>query len=954
MQLLIWWWSIIISTLLPTSVVMAAYNMTNEQINILPGRSSGATFVKDDKMYIYGGVVSRSVVSTQFTSISINEKDGSLIYEDVPQINPIPMSYNQPILLPDNNRLLMFGGITDNATLYTGKLLVYEYRFDQKSWKEAPALPYKNATFPVNRKEFTATLGMDGKVYITGGYNLVSAFNGAGSYVMGDLWSYDPENGQFVDLSQPLEPGNYMIGHTAIALPNNKIVFTMGTMGYRSRSAHPSNPTEQANTSLIYDITINKWTRQELKGDTIPWLREGVSAILGPDDSTIYFFGGVRDFAGYPYNPLANLAILDTNTWTWQSIDNVMGVQPTARYEANAALLKGKYVVIANGRTETLWYNDLYILSLPNNNSSVSSTTPVQEDSNLIWIENVIESLSDSNNGILNDNTSLSTKAIAGIVVGIIIGLILLFILWKYWSVLFTYFIWNPRTGEPRWTELSHLFSKLVLAALFGAFIAFLIVQVINSPISTITLTSPVTKVQVPDIRFCFDGWDKPSVGCQTDTGAITDCYTSGYLRQLNMTKHRPFFIDSQPSPPTCYLFTAPDDFQLNDPKSRQLQQQTSNNSNNGQRIQFMFYGVATKPNIAIHGNSTASLTFSRIHVSLYPRGRNPNLAYYFDDTTQKMSKSDIQTWLDEERNDLQTSSSNTYTLELGAYSTIAYQLQEHLYLNNDNGWNSIGFAQDYNRVPELSSSCRPGMATQLRVESFSKNILDIYPSSYSNVILKEQKIYTVLSAIGSAGGLLTLLFTLDTFLFGVRPNSPWGFVHHVSMGSARESLLSGLRNHFGFLSSTTPFINPVRSEFLPNQKQRETHNIIATKEPSNNINSTMIFKQQQQDEKVAATITNSNNSSNNNDTLSQEENQQFKQQLEELQRRIQLMELMLKSYYINDELFSNLNSAVNNDNNNNTTRNQQTTNNSVNRFSYKQQEQWNSKNNNNNNNYSK
>ena len=54
------------------------------------------------------------------------------------------------------------------------------------------------------------------------------------------------------------------------------------------------------------------------------------------------------------------------------------------------------------------------------------------------------------------------------------------------------------RTGEPRWTELSHLFSKLVLAALFGAFIAFLIVQVINSPISTITLASPKARVQVP------------------------------------------------------------------------------------------------------------------------------------------------------------------------------------------------------------------------------------------------------------------------------------------------------------------------------------------------------------------------------------------------------------------------------------------------------------------------
>ena len=52
-------------------------------------------------------------------------------------------------------------------------------------------------------------------------------------------------------------------------------------MGYHSRTAHPSNPREQANASLIYDITTKKWNVQELKGDTIPWLREGASAVLG-------------------------------------------------------------------------------------------------------------------------------------------------------------------------------------------------------------------------------------------------------------------------------------------------------------------------------------------------------------------------------------------------------------------------------------------------------------------------------------------------------------------------------------------------------------------------------------------------------------------------------------------------------------------------------------------------
>ncbi|KAI8148890.1 hypothetical protein BJV82DRAFT_663240 [Fennellomyces sp. T-0311] len=841
--------------------------MTDEQINLLPGRSSGATFVRNGMMYIYGGIVSRSALSTKFTSIAVSDQDGSLIYSDVPQANPIPMAYSQAVMLPDNNRLLMFGGYTNNLTLYTNKLLVYEYRFDQQTWREAPVLPHNNQTFPVNRKEFTATLGSDGKVYIAGGFNLVSAFSGAGMFIMGDLWSYDPATGQFVDLSQPLLP-NYMIGHSAIALPDSKIIFIMGTMGYHSRTAHPQNPLELCNSSLIYDIGANKWSKQSLQGDKVPWLREGVSTILGPDNSTIYIFGGIRNVGSYFYNSLADFAILDTATWTWCSTDSILGVPPTARYEANGALLNNRYFVLANGRIETFWYNDVYMLDLAPENKSPA------------WVQNVKDPI--PNSDAASDSNILSGSTIAGIVIGTVFGAILLgFILWNYWSALYTYFIWDPRTGEPLWTEVSHLLSKAVLGGLFVAFLAFLIHQVVTSPISTITLSTSASKVSVPDIRFCFDGWTQGSIGCQTDTGTIEDCATAGYLRRLNMTKHRPFFIDGQVNITSCFLFTAPDSFQLGDPKHRQFNTGAVGDDN-GYRLQFLFYGVATKSS---NPNGTIS-QISRVHVSLYPRGRNPNLAYYFGDTTQQLSQSDIQVWLNGERNDLQTS--NTYSLELGAYSSIIYQLQDHLYLQNT-GWNNIGFAPTYNSVPEVTTAYRPGISTPVRVESFAKNILDIYPSTYSKVTLREQKIYTILSAIGSAGGLFSLLITLDAFLFGVRPRSPWGMIHRLVPGSARDSLLAGLRKQFGFLTSTIPFINPVRANLL-SEKQQMTHAIF----PSEGQTSTYGEKYQTAKENAL-----------------QLENAQIQDQLNELQKRVQLMELMFKSYYISDELFANLDSAV-------------------------------------------
>ncbi|KAI9479523.1 hypothetical protein BDB00DRAFT_183675 [Zychaea mexicana] len=146
---------------------------------------------------------------------------------------------------------------------------------------------------------------------------------------------------------------------------------------------------------------------------------------------------------------------------------------------------------------------------------------------------------------------------------------------------------------------------------------------------------------------------------------------------------------------------------------------------------------------------------------------------------------------------------------------------------------------------------------------------------------MREQKIYTVLSALGSAG--------------------------------ARESLLIRLRNHFGFLTLAIPFINPVRSKLLSEEildvhgvKTQLTTAAATSSSPSSSLQG----------------FDSSNSKSNNDDnvysgstttTTLQQENQDVKKQLEDLQKRIQLMELMLKAYYINDEIFSNLHSAVSN-----------------------------------------
>lgn len=54
--------------------------------------------------------------------------------------------------------------------------------------------------------------------------------------------------------------------------------------------------------------------------------------------------------------------------------------------------------------------------------------------------------------------------------------------------------------------------------------------------------------------------------------------------------------------------------------------------------------------------------------------------------------------------------------------------------------------------------------------DSHASNSIDTYPTSMTETILQEQRIYTLLTAIGPVSGIFALLVALDSVLFGYRP----------------------------------------------------------------------------------------------------------------------------------------------------------------------------------------
>ena len=281
----------------------------------------------------------------------------------------------------------------------------------------------------------------------------------------------------------------------------------------------------------------------------------------------------------------------------------------------------------------------------------------------------------------------------------------------------------------------------------------------------------------------------------------------------------------------------------------KDFQMTATSGANNGSTMLFYPFG-------------DQSTTYGRIHVSTYPKEMDPNVKIYGiqDDVTVLMSDIDVINWMTRERNDIQTN--NVYSMEPSTYSALGYELVDHQYLQNV-GWNYVGFSPITNSTPEIETSFRqeaPNPNYTLTHQNLG--LLAVFPSKFVSTRDREVKMYTLLNALGFVGGIFGLLLALQTWLFGYRPRSPWGVVQRWSIGDMKQSLLNGLSTNFRTAPETgIPFIHPVHRRFsvlnaLPSAQESERERIARVEE------------------------------------------------------RMQVLELLFKAYYVDDEVFRSLDNA--------------------------------------------
>ncbi|CEP15044.1 hypothetical protein [Parasitella parasitica] len=803
------------TALLAYAGIAQAYFNVPSFMNTLPFKGGMASAQKNDSLYLFGG----ENATMRYTNdlYKLTQTSTSYNWEVVTQINaPNGTIYSQSYVTADGQNMVLMGGMS-NVTSGRGlPLQIYTYNFASQTWaafagNNANVSSPPPAEFIYNREFFTATY--DSKNQLT--YVLGGAISGA-NQVFSDFHVLDANFKSTALMSAPF--GRY--GHTASILSNGKLV-VIGGVVLNGTSALAS-----LQSAWVYDPASKGWVEQKLSttSSRFPSTASDLTAVVTSDDKIIIFGGDSAD-GQRTRQYLNTIAILDTNTWSW-SIPSIGGIPPSRRSFAVGGILDGgKHLTIAFGSSSNIYYNDINTFDL---------TTGT-------WLQSFSGSRS-------SGDGSVSKGLIAGVTVAAVVLLvIILFLVWKFqsyirWLVVRIHNdIWKPRTGEPVWAETSRLVAQVFFLFIFAMFLYFVIRQAVESPNVTQRIEYAAAEVDVPDVRFCYDGYPSesavygpPGVSCQTDNGY--SC--TSYIKPLNMSVFQPTFSDNLGAV-NCFLFRAPDSFKLT----------STSGANNGSRLLFTMFGDQTA-------------AYARVHVSVFAKEMDPNVKVYgYDDGMPNyLSEFDVLNWQTTERNDLQAT--NVYTIQPFTYSALSYDIVDHRYLQPV-GWNYVGFLPVSNSTPEIESNFRSEAPNPTYTSGhIDLGVLAVFPETFATLVDREVKMYTLVNALGFVGGIFGLLIAAQAWLFGYRPRSPWGVVHRWSTGSRKQSLLQGLQQKFKTTDSGIPLVHPVHHRFSVN----EFHNLGHETEA---------------------------------------------QRVSRVEERMQILELLFKAYYVDDEVFRSLDNAA-------------------------------------------
>ncbi|KAI8068575.1 hypothetical protein BC940DRAFT_298524 [Gongronella butleri] len=600
-------------------------------------------------------------------------------------------------------------------------------------------------------------------------------------------------------------------------------------------------------SAVVFNTITQSWANQTLAGDIIPVPRAYHSAVITKGDKVVICGG--QDGAAQPFqtyisaggDTAAMTAVLDTNSWQWM-IPDPSPYQPFPRSFAAASVVNDTKMIIGFGINYHTIYDGIYIFDVQQGTWMPASDAIREPGNSLVFLCGI---------------AAIASFLCAAVLTGCYFALKKLKVSIYQCTKSMRNDVWNPRPGEPAWAEISRLIFRVTFLTMFLTIIVVLILQVRNSPIidQKYYVHNDHYTVDVPDIRFCFDGWTSensvvwPYIQCATDFG--DSC--SEYL--IDISKNVETGLNYYGTALRCYLFRAPPTFRLGRTNDRIV--------SNGSYLKFYYYGDRLPSNI------------SHLHLVFYNKYHNPNLPVYHINDPYTLpfswySESEDAQFQSAEEENLRTE--NSFDLNPNVGSTSSFAIIEREEIKSTYFWNYIGIASVHKRAFEIESKAvSETVTTVYATEPQPLGSLHVFPASYEVTVLREQRAFTLVNAMGIIGGIFGLILGLQTCLFGYRPRSPWGVIHRWSMGQMRRSLLFNLKSRFPE-NINVPIIHPLhrRQTFIPIENKHSGQ--LEAREP------------------VLESV---------------------QERMDHLEERLHVFELLFQAYYINDEVFRSLDHAL-------------------------------------------
>ncbi|KAL9560294.1 hypothetical protein MBANPS3_000021 [Mucor bainieri] len=351
-------------------------NYTNTEYILEDRRRANSAVYNNNSLFITGGYTYNGTMITNQTIVynrDTNTWQTLSTYADT-NSSSIRQIYNAAAvnLAPTENTIALYGGVTEN--------------------------PIKNTTTPIQIDSSNQTVMHEG-------YSSIVNFNYGGN--------------QWLPRAPQMNvPAMLYSAQTVTFNPKTGLIYYLGGFYYTSPDYTKENKQDYKSAN-VFDSSSGSWSSLSL-GGTHPVARMFPTATLLPNSNDVLLYGGTSTGQTTAFTDFCYTLNLDTNNWTRQNIDTV-GVASAPRFAHSAVLVNNTLFIMFGLAVYNSPLDDILVMSVNDvNNLYFPDTYP--------YIEQIKPT--SSNNGTIsaessiNNSSSLSTGAIAGIAVAcVVVGL---------------------------------------------------------------------------------------------------------------------------------------------------------------------------------------------------------------------------------------------------------------------------------------------------------------------------------------------------------------------------------------------------------------------------------------------------------------------------------------------------------------------------------------------------